>query len=408
MQSAWKNIVRGLVAVATIAGSVNLAIGEGYVQTNLVSNNPDFHPQILDPLVINAWGIALRPAGAGGHFWINNADSGTVTEYVGDVHGTPLFQDNLKVVTVAPPPGSPPGTNSTPTGQVFSGHPSDFTVSGEGITGPSRFLFVTEDGTLSGWTERSVNGGFERQTMSVIAVDNSAQGAIYKGLAVTDGSSNNRLFAANFGQNRIDAWDNRFQAITPPGLFSVPDGTIPKNYAPFNIQNLNGTLYVAYAQLSGIPGEELKGSGLGYLASFDLNGNLLRVWEGRGLLNAPWGLAIAPSDFGEFSNALLVANFGDGTIVGYDRTTQTQLGYLRDPSGNPIMIDGLWGLTFGNGVSLGEANYLYFTAGPNDESDGLFGKLQTVPVPEPSTLTLLGVGLAALGLLGRLRIERTP
>ena len=215
--------------------------------------------------------------------------------------------------------------------------------------------------------------------MSVIAVDNSAQGAIYKGLAVTDGSSNNRLFAANFGQNRIDAWDNRFQAITPPGLFSVPDGTIPKNYAPFNIQNLNGTFYVAYAQLSGIPGEELSGPGIGYLASFDLNGKLLNVWEGKGLLNAPWGLAIAPSDFGEFRDALLVANFGDGTIVGYDRTTRTQLGYLLDPSGNPIKIDGLWGLTFGNGVSLGEADHLYFTAGPNDESDGLFGKLQAVP-----------------------------
>ncbi|MGH7231411.1 MAG: TIGR03118 family protein, partial [Nitrospiraceae bacterium] len=332
-----------LVVSAMLGGSISSAMGEGYVQTNLVSNNPDFHPQILDPLVINAWGIALRPAGAGGHFWINNTDSGTVTEYVGDVGGTPLFQDDLKVVTVAPPPGSPPGTKSTPTGQVFSGHASDFTVSGEGLTGPSRFLFVTEDGTLSGWTERKVNGGFERQTISVITVDNSAQGAIYKGLAVTNAPSDNRLFAANFGQDRIDVWDKQFQAIIPPGLFSVPDGTIPKDYAPFNIQNLNGTLYVAYAKLSGTPGEELQGPGLGYLASFDLNGNFLHVWEGKGLLNAPWGLAIAPSDFGEFSDALLIGNFGDGTIVGYDQMTRMPLDHLRDPAGNPITIDGLWG-----------------------------------------------------------------
>ncbi|HJU04232.1 MAG TPA: TIGR03118 family protein, partial [Nitrospiraceae bacterium] len=304
MQLLRKTISGIFVAAALQSVCLSSALSEGYVQTNLVANNPDFNPQIVDPLVVNAWGIALRPAGAGGHWWINNTDTGTVTEYVGDVPGTPLFQDDLKVVTVAPPPGSPSGTASTPTGIVFSGHASDFTVSGEGITGPSRFMFSTEDGTVSGWTERAANGGFERQTISVITVDNSVQGAIYKGLAVTTEPSNNHLFATNFGQNRIDAWDKQFQPITPLGGFLVPGGAIPKDFAPFNIQNLNGILYVTYAQLSGTPGEELQGAGLGYLASFDTNGNLLHVWEGKGLLNAPWGLTIAPSNFGEFSDAL--------------------------------------------------------------------------------------------------------
>lgn len=361
-----------------------------YLQSNLVSNNPAYNPQIIDPYVQGSLGIDIRRVGTGGHFWINNSVNGTVTEYVGDVGGVPLYLDDLKVVDIPASPQNPLKL-SAPTGQVFNSS-KDFVVNqnyanGE-IIAPSKFLFASLDGTISGWADKAKpNGTFDRPKESTIVIDHFGS-SIYYGLTVSDLPSNNRLYAVDFGDTPgIDVFDGTFADITSNVVFSNP--FVTEGYAAYNIQALDKSLYVTYAQPSiKRSGDEKSGQGLGKLAQFDFDGNLLNTWDDSGLLNVPAGLAIAPVNFGKFSNALLVANFGDGTITGFDRNTRQALGYLPDTKGNPIVVPRIWGLTFGNGASLGEANHLYFAASPPDgNKDGLFGKLQTVP--EPSLLFAL-------------------
>lgn len=344
----------------------------GYALHNLVANKQIYMPEIVDPHVINAWGLAVRPAGAGGHFWVNNTDTGTVSLYVGDVGDNKLHQDETKLVTLPAPEGST--EHSTPTGQVFNGREDEFIVTHDGITGPSKFIFCAEDGTIIGWTEKkNADGTFIRPAHGVIMVDNSKKGAIYKGVTVSQGLDHNKLYAADFGNNRIDVFDASFKPVKTDG-FKKP-GAVPDGYAPFNIQELGGKLYVTYAKLTKEPGEEEQGEGLGHAAVFDYDGKLLQVLEGGKALNAPWGLAIAPEDFGEASGKLLIGNFGDGRIVTYNLATGRQGDVLKRADGQPLEINGLWGLIFGNGESLGARNALYFTAGPADEIDGVFGKI---------------------------------
>lgn len=339
-----------------------------YRQVNLVANKPEFNPQILDPLLANGWGIAIRPPGAGGHFWISNAASGTTTTYVGDVAGTPLFQDELKVVPI---PSSKlyahlPETVSQPTGQVYTGRSkTDFMVSGEGITAASKFIFVNLDGNVCAWTTG--------QTTAVTVYDNSENGAMYAGCAVTEAESGNRLYLCDFNNERVEVLDHEWKPIKVAGDFRDP--RTPPYYAPYNLQYWDGRLYAALAHVGDDPGEEDQYPGYGYIAAFDLEGRLIQQFEHVLELNAPWGLTVAPDNFGAFSGCLLVGNFGDGRILAFDRTTGAYIDLIRDESGNPIELDGLWGMLFGNGVTLGESNHMYFAAGPNEEEDGLFGKL---------------------------------
>jgi uncharacterized protein (TIGR03118 family) len=376
-----------LLALSLCAHSNPITGGSGnpqpapsrYDVTVLASNNPIFKPQILDPLLQDSWGISLRPAGLGGHWWINNAATGTVTEYVGDVGSTRLFQDALNVVQIAQSERLP-GVVPQPTGTIFSPSLTDFIVnhSDVGIRVPSRFIFCTVDGTISGWGERAnVGGGFTRSGKSVLTVDNSAEGASYFGCAVTLNASNNRVYAADFGRNRIDVFDASWSAISVPGKFANP--TLPTGYYPWNIQLLDDKLLVAYAKFSGTPGEEQAGKGLGRVAEFDQDGRLIKNWDDAGLFNAPWGFAKTPANFGDLSNKLLVSNFGDGRISVVDPITRKAQGYLLGRNGKPVSIGGIWGITFGNGASLGESNHLYFAAGPNGEVDGIFGKLALIP-----------------------------
>lgn len=371
------------IAVAAVLLAAAAASAQNaYRRTVLVSNRVEDAPQILDPLLRNGWGIAIRPPGAGGHWWINNAATGTTTTYVGDAPGVPLYQDELLYVDI---PSSHvhagyPDTVSQPTGIVYTGRAQgELLFTGEGVTGPATFLFCSLDGTISAWR----NG----QTRAVNVVDTSVEGSMYSGIAATERATGNRIYACDFNLERLRVFDAQFREIATAGDWRDP--AVPPLYAIYNIQYLEGRLYAAWAHVGDDPGEEDQYPGYGYVSAFDTEGRLLQSFEHRIELNAPWGLAIAPADFGSLSRALLVGNFGDGRVLAFDRETGRFIDHMRDEAGVPVEAEGLWGLQFGNGVRLGRLNHLYFAAGPNAEEDGLFGKWEPV-VPGCSIADVAG------------------
>ena len=310
----------------------------GYNQVNLASDLPGV-AAVTVPSLVNPWGISFSPTGP---FWF--ADNGAGDSDLLDGRG------QVVPLSVMVPPGGASGGN--PTGTVFNGGPG-FAISANGVTEPSRFLFAAEDGTISGWTS-AVD-----PTAAVVAVDNSALGADYKGLALASNAAGQSfLFAADFGRGEIDVFDQDFKPVERAGAFQDPN--LPAGFAPFNIQYVNGQLFVAYAQQNpDKPGEELHGAGLGFIDVYDTNGALLSRFASQGTLNAPWGLALAPADFGRFGGALLVGNDGDGHINAFDPASGAFLGQLEDNNGAPIAIPDLWALTFGNGHEGGNANTLF-------------------------------------------------
>jgi uncharacterized protein (TIGR03118 family) len=300
--------------------------------------------------------------------WVADNNAGVSTLYsIGKGTATALA-----LVVQIPAPGADSG--GAPTGTVFSGSPS-FVVSKNGKSGPSRFLFATEDGTIVGWNP-TVD-----LTHGVIAVDKSTAvdsagdvGAVYKGLAINSDTAGTLLYAANFRFSSVDVFDASFKEVHLAGSFSDPG--IPAGFAPFNVQNLNGQLYVSYAKQNAEKHDDVGGPGNGYIDIFDLSGRFVRRLASQGTLNSPWGLALAPENFGHFGEDLLVGNFGDGRINGFDPETGHFTGQLGNGHGEAISIDGLWGLRFGNGGRGGDPNILYFAAGINHEADGLFGSIQ--------------------------------
>jgi uncharacterized protein (TIGR03118 family) len=317
-----------------------------YVVHNLVSDGsiPADH---TDPHLVNAWGITRSGASP---WWVADNETAVSTLYNGS--GTPLSL----VVKV---PGAPTGT-------VFNGGAS-FVVTNGTTSGPARFLFASEDGTISGWNPAVA------PTQAEIAVDNSAAGAIYKGLAIATTAAGAFLYAADFHNAHVDVFDGSFHPVTIAGAFVDPD--LPSGFAPFGIQNLQGLIYVTYAQQDAHAEDEVAGPGLGFVSVFDPDGHFLARVASGGPLDAPWGLAIAPASFGRFSGDLLVGNFGDGRINAYDLATFEAKGHLKTPDHKPLAIDGMWGIGFGNGVNAGPTTTLFFAAGPDEESHGLFGSI---------------------------------
>ena len=325
------------------------AAKEKYVVTNLVSDEAG-EALIQDTNLVNPWGIAINPTGA---FWVSDNETGVSTLYAGDVNGSP-FETVPLVVTIP---------NGVPTGIVFN-PTSDFVISDGTTSAPAFFIFVSESGTVSGWNP-AVPPATEAH------VGNTFADANFKGVALGSNATGNFLYLANFHAHKIDVLDTNFALVSLSGSFTDPD--VPAEYSPFNIQNIDGKLYVMYALADEEGDEELPGPHRGFVSVFDTDGNLLQHLIEHGQLNAPWGIALAPADFGPFSNALLVGNFGNGRINAYDPNTGEFLGRLKTQPGGKL--DGLWAITFGNGVTAGDANKLYFSAGPDDEEHGLFGSI---------------------------------
>jgi uncharacterized protein (TIGR03118 family) len=336
----------------------------GYTAVNLISDMPDV-ALVTDPAVKDAWGFAYT---SDGPMFIVNTNSGVATTY--QINGQ---TDNVrKVARDLAVPSLAPFPFGGPTDVVYN-DTDDFVIGQGDQRGPATYIISVLDGTIAAWRP-----GLPK---AITAADNSGNALAYTGLTLGHNRRGNFIFAANCAQARVDVYDKDFKLVDWSGRFIDP--VVPPNsgYMPFNIQNLDGRLYVAYAQFDGM--EEVKLPGHGVVGVFDTEGGFLRniaVGTDRGgpfwQLNAPWGFAIAPKNFGPFSGALLVGNFGDGAINAFHPRTVEFLGQLPDPTGQPLKIDGLWALDEGNGARAGSADKLYFSAGPNDEADGLFGYIR--------------------------------
>jgi uncharacterized protein (TIGR03118 family) len=357
----------------------------GYVQTNLVSDIPGL-ARFTDPNLVNPWGLAASPAGP---FWVSDNGTGASTLY--DGQGQMVPSGSPLVVGIADT-GDRTGSPGAPTGTVFNSG-SDFFVSAAGKTASSVFLFATEDGAIAGWNPNV------DLTHAVVGVDNSGSDAVYTGLALdSDSAGRNLLYAANFHSGTIDVFDSKFRAVQVSGAFADPN--LPAGFAPFNVQNINGRLYVTYAKQDTEKYEDVAGPGNGFIDVFNGDGVLQQRLVSGGPLNSPWGLALAPAAFGEFSGDLLAGNFGDGHINVFDPSSGQFLGELHDAQGNAIVIDHLWGLAFGNGDGAGGTHTLYFNAGIGGQQHGLFGKLTSADAGDADG----GEGLSAnsyQALIGR-------
>jgi uncharacterized protein (TIGR03118 family) len=340
-----------------VLGLGDAAFADNIFQTtNLVTDDQSVNSaKITDLSLKNAWGISSSGTSP---FWVSDNGTGVTTLYsvnptTGAVAQVPL------IVTI-------PG-DGTPTGQVFNG--------GSAFNG-DRFLFVSEDGTVSGWR------GALGTNAEIFQTGDMAN--VYKGVALATIGTDSYLYAANFRQGTIDVLKGTPGAPSLAGNFTDPG--LPGGYAPFNIQLIGDKLYVTYALQDGAKHDDAPGAGNGFLSVFDTQGNFLMRLGSHGPLNSPWGMALAPSTFGPFANDLLVGNFGDGTINAFNLTTDTFAGTLMGTDGKPLTIDGLWGLRVGNDGAAGNSHTVYFSAGPHGESNGLFGAL--TPVPEPNSIVL--------------------
>jgi uncharacterized protein (TIGR03118 family) len=348
-----------LTVLAVSALPAGGSSAEGFRQVNLVSDIPAAAP-LTDPELVNPWGMSASPTSP---LWVSDNGTDRTTLYTG-ASATTVAKVGL-VVHIA---------SGAPTGQVFNTDPTGFVVhDSSGHSASAVFIFASENGGIDGWNPGVGFTTAPPSTVTETPVKNGAN-AVYKGLAIATASDKHTyLYAANFRSGRVEAYDNTFTPVELPGGLFV-DPRIPAGYAPFNVQELAGQLYVTYAKQDGRLHDDVAGRGHGFVDVFTNDGAFVRRLVTRSALNSPWGLALAPAGFGKFGGALLVGNFGDGLINAFNATTGKHLGELRTAHGKPIVIDGLWGLRFGNG-NAAKTNELLFSAGPNGESHGLLGKI---------------------------------
>ncbi|QCP50798.1 TIGR03118 family protein [Trinickia violacea] len=347
-------LIAGGVALATIAacGGGSSSTPTLFTETALVSDGavPAAH---TDPNLQNSWGIAFNPAG---FFWV--ADNGTSVATLYDGNGVP----QTLVVTIPPGIGGP----ADPTGIVFNGT-QGFSVSQGGKTGVPAFIFDGEGGTITAWSP-AVN-----PTVAIIAYDDGSGGAVYKGLALAANGGANFLYATDFHNNKIDVFDTNFAKVAMPGKFQDP--SLPAGFAPFGIQLIGSKLFVTYAMQNAAKHDDVAGAGLGFVDVYDTAGNLLQHFVSGGHLNAPWGIAQAPGNFGNLSGDILIGNFGDGLINVFNSVNGAFITSVTLSNNTVFKQDGLWGIAFGNGLQNQPTNTLFFAAGPNQEADGVFGRL---------------------------------
>jgi uncharacterized protein (TIGR03118 family) len=371
-----RSLTKILMTAACAAGLLGISLGGGYAAdfrymvTPLISNNTNMHPAALeDTTLLNPWGIAFFP---GGPFWINDNNFGISALYDGLGDGIADL-DPAPAVTIPPPNGGTPP--AAPTGIVAN---TSFTFNlADGK--PAAFIFDTEDGTISAWDGADgIPGVIPGGTGTAeLEVDNSTEpcsdkgGAVYKGLALGVNPKGVFLYATNFRCATVDVFTGMFKPATLDGNFADPG--IPNGFAPFGIANIRGNLFVTYAKQNDQKHDDVAGEGNGFVDIFDTDGHFIERFATRGKLNSPWAVTEAPSNFGRFSNDILIGNFGDGEINGIASNGQVN-GTLRDTSDHPIMIDGLWSLVFGGG-SVSSPSALYFTSGPDGEMNGLVGTI---------------------------------
>jgi uncharacterized protein (TIGR03118 family) len=343
-----------------------------YIQTNLVSDIMGRAP-VFDPNLKNPWGLTRS---SGSPWWVGNNNSGTSTLYDGQGKPFPSKANGGPLVVTVPPPGFAPGSPSAPTGVVFNGSPTDF------LLAPGKqaiFIFATEDGTISGW-----NPGVNPPTSvtnAILKVDNSdkgsANGAVYKGATSAEIDGKKFLYVTNFRSAKVEVYDTNFKRVRLGEDAFEAEG-VPSGFAPFNIQNIGGALFVTYAKQDATRHDDVAGDGLGFVEIFTPAGRHISHLQHGPWMNAPWGVVWTTRDFGEFSNAILIGNFGSGWIAAFNGFTYKFMGFVKNPDDSTLTIDGLWSLTFANDGTAGLANTLYFTAGINGEKDGLLGTLTPV------------------------------
>ncbi len=346
-------LTASVLALSLAASPVaHAAAASAYVVTPLVSNGVANTPNI-DPNMVNTWGVAFNPTGL---VWVTNERTGTSTLYDGNGVVNPL-------VVAVPPAAVGASGPGTPTGIVFSGT-SDFVVTNGTTSGPSRFLFASQDGLISGWAP---NVDFANALRAVVR-----PGAKYMGLATATSSTGARLYATDYAHGRVDMFDSSFHLLTA----AFKDPKLPQGLAPFGIQAIGDRVYVTYAKAGAFSG--VAGSGNtpdSVIDVFDTDGRFVHRFATSTSTQQPWGVALAPADFGAHANQLLVGDFHDGTLTAYDPATGAAKGQLLDAKGKAVKIPGLWGFQFGNGVNSQPTNALFYAAGPNGQGGGVYGKV---------------------------------